>query len=205
MMSKVVILALETSGDVASVALMADGALLYAREFHEVLKGGSALAPGVAEALALGYAPTAVAVGAGPGSYTGTRIGVTYAKMFAFARGLPLFAVPGPEALARAEGIQTGIVAVAMAAHPGRIYGAAYDVGSSPPRVVVAPALMILDNLIALAGTAPCVDVPPARVTAMMVAAIAHERLVAGMEGDDMVALEPLYLQASAPERKANP
>jgi tRNA threonylcarbamoyladenosine biosynthesis protein TsaB len=42
----------------------------------------------------------AVAVSAGPGSYTGLRVGFSLAKGFALARGLPVVAVPTLEAVA---------------------------------------------------------------------------------------------------------
>ena len=42
----------------------------------------------------------AVAVSIGPGSFTGLRIGLGFAKGFAFAHGLPILAVPTMEAMA---------------------------------------------------------------------------------------------------------
>ena len=44
------------------------------------------------EGIALDY----LAIGAGPGSYTGTRTGAAFAKAFAFARNLPLIGFDSP-------------------------------------------------------------------------------------------------------------
>ena len=201
-----VILAIETSGDVASVALWVDGVVVWNREFPEAVKGGAAVAPGVAEALALGHVPTAVAVGAGPGSYTGARIGMTWAKVFAFARGIPLFPIPGPEALARAHADGARRVAVSIPAHTGAVYAAIYDPSSTPPDVIVAPCLMAPAALDDAAGPdAVRVAVPDVRVGAAFVGRVAHEHVLAGRAPASGDAEEPLYLQASAPERKIAP
>lgn len=201
-----VILAIETSGDVASVALLVDGEAVWSREFPEVSKGGAAVAPGVAEALALGRSPTAIAIGAGPGSYTGARIGMTWAKVFAFGRGLPLFPVAGPEALAREHGSNGTRVAVAIPAHTGTVYGAVYDASMSPPRAVMAPCLCTPDALREAAGAdAVYVEVPSVRVRAVFVGRVAYEHIRAGRAPASGDAEEPLYLQASAPERKLAP
>ena len=201
-----VILAIETSGDVASVALLVDGVVVWSREFPEAVKGGAAVAPGVAEALAFGHVPTAVAVGAGPGSYTGARIGMTWAKVFAFARGLPLYPVPGPEALARAHADGSRRVAVSIPAHTGVVYAAVYDPSTSPPGVIVAPCLLSASALDEAAGSdAVRVAVPTVRVAAAFVGRVAYEHISAGRAPASGDAEEPLYLQASAPERKIAP
>ncbi len=73
----------------------------------------------------------AVAVSAGPGSYTGLRIGVSTAKGIAFAHDLPLVAVPTLEGLATQ--VQPfarpgdGIV-VALDARRGDLYIAVFEV-----------------------------------------------------------------------------
>ena len=90
------ILSLETSTSSCSAALHKDGKLLAGRELHEPQLAASRLAVMIADVVAeAGETKTidAVAVSAGPGSYTGLRIGVATAKGFCFAAGIPLIAV----------------------------------------------------------------------------------------------------------------
>lgn len=70
----------------------------------------------------------AVAVGAGPGSFTGLRIGMATAKGIAFAAGRPLWAVSSLAALAHAELERDtrGIVVGVLDARRGEVYAGAY-------------------------------------------------------------------------------
>jgi tRNA threonylcarbamoyladenosine biosynthesis protein TsaB len=91
------ILSIETSTDVCSVALHQEGILLE-NQLHQIDKSHSSLLPGIAGEILdkAGFAVTdlqAVAVSSGPGSYTGLRIGVTTAKGFCFSSNLPLIQI----------------------------------------------------------------------------------------------------------------
>lgn len=71
----------------------------------------------------------AVAVSAGPGSFTGLRIGVAFAKGLAFAGGVPLIGVPTLEAHASVVGGPEGtLVCVANDARKGEVYAALFVV-----------------------------------------------------------------------------
>ena len=100
------LLALETATDVCSVAL-ADGERLVAElTLRRPRAHAENLTPMIGEALRLAKATPAdlgaVAVSAGPGSYTGLRIGASTAKGLALATGAHLVAVPSLEAQAAA-------------------------------------------------------------------------------------------------------
>ena len=161
-----------------------------------------------------------VAVGLGPGSYTGTRIAVTFAKILALARGLPLVGIPGPEAIAcdrRADG--TRPVVVVEPGHQGRVYGAIYDVAGEVPRVLVPVGLVEPGALLAAAPSGarvvgratpslpPCrgdlvVEAPgELRVDAGTIAELAARHFRRGEARLEPFAAEPLYLQPAAPER----
>ncbi|WP_400193402.1 tRNA (adenosine(37)-N6)-threonylcarbamoyltransferase complex dimerization subunit type 1 TsaB [Hymenobacter sp. B81] len=98
------ILALETSSPVCSVALLHDGALLAASELRLDKSHSSHLTVLIEQMLSnTGFTLaqlSAVAVADGPGSYTGLRIGAAAAKGLCYALGLPLLAVGTLPALA---------------------------------------------------------------------------------------------------------
>ena len=97
------IIHIETSTDICSVALSQDGLCLFNKEDREGPNHARVLAPMVEETLGLadskGLTLDAVAVSAGPGSYTGLRIGVSTAKGLCYGRNLKLVGVKTLELL----------------------------------------------------------------------------------------------------------
>lgn len=95
------ILAFDTATDLATSALVADGVVLGERETR-----AQALLEDVDALLrAAGVAPsdlTGLVVGTGPGSFTGTRIGLAVARGIALSLDLPVAGVSTLDALARA-------------------------------------------------------------------------------------------------------
>ena len=98
------LLNIETSTEVCSVALAHDGVVIGLRESLTGQHHAELLTVYINEVLAecgivMGQVE-AVAVSGGPGSYTGLRIGVSTAKGICYASGLPLIALSSLEAMA---------------------------------------------------------------------------------------------------------
>lgn len=91
------ILSLETSTSVCSAALHENGNLLTTKELYTPFSAGAQLAVQIEELFSVIRIPKrdlkAIAVSAGPGSYTGLRIGVATAKGIGFALGVPLLSI----------------------------------------------------------------------------------------------------------------
>lgn len=98
------ILNIETSTTLCSVSLAKDGKVIASKEVGEGYTHAENLHVFIEEVLAEAKSSVkdlnAVAVGSGPGSYTGLRIGVSAAKGLAYALQIPLIAVNTLQTLA---------------------------------------------------------------------------------------------------------
>ncbi len=128
------ILALETSAGPASCAVVEDGVVLASAYNNTALTHSQTLMPMVENMLTqAGVAFSdmdCLAVAAGPGSFTGVRIGVAAVKGLAFAHNKPCVGVSTLAAIAHnAENIGfQGIACAAMDARCRQVYTACFNV-----------------------------------------------------------------------------
>lgn len=87
------ILLIETATRVCSVAMAVDGTVTMIRECADADAHSTRL-PLFLKEITDAQRPDAVCVSAGPGSYTGLRIGVSSAKGLCYGYGIPLLSVP---------------------------------------------------------------------------------------------------------------
>ncbi len=128
------ILAFETSAKAGSVALYRDGVLL-GESYQNTGLTHSQTVMAMAQSLLThcGFTPQqveAVAVAAGPGSFTGVRIGVAAAKGFAWGLEIPCCGVSTLEAMALGLGVWEGYILPAMDARRSQVYTALFQVQS---------------------------------------------------------------------------
>ncbi|MEP6680774.1 MAG: tRNA (adenosine(37)-N6)-threonylcarbamoyltransferase complex dimerization subunit type 1 TsaB [Chloroflexota bacterium] len=192
------IIAVETASTDLSVAIAGpDGSPLGVdawssdhRQAHELLPRLLALL----SRAGLGLADCqAMAVGLGPGSFTGLRVGLSIAKGIAFSLDLPIVGVPSLEAWLAAEP-ECG-VAVARAG-AAEAYLLARD--AAAPIVAERAALAGLEGAIAareLAAAFGLHDPTPPDRAAAAVAVLGAVRLASDPAGDDLERLEPTYLR----------
>jgi tRNA threonylcarbamoyladenosine biosynthesis protein TsaB len=140
-----IILAIETSSELASCALLT-GDTLIARESSGVRTHSQSVLPMVQELLAEAGVTLAdcdaVAFGAGPGSFTGVRTACGVAQGLAFGAGLPVVPLVTLEAMAeacRARSGATEVLAV-LDARMGEVYWAQYRYDGAW-QAVIEPAL----------------------------------------------------------------
>ena len=124
------ILAFETSAKAASVALTEGGKLLGEVYQNTGLTHSQTLMV-MAEDVLRQCGKTAadvraVAVAAGPGSFTGVRIGVAAAKGFAWGAEIPCYGISTLEAMAESLGVFEGFVCPCMDARRSQVYNALF-------------------------------------------------------------------------------
>lgn len=146
------ILALETSSPVCSVALHRDGNLIGQTELRLEKSHSSHLSLLISQLLAnTGHTLQdldAVAISDGPGSYTGLRIGAAAAKGLCFALDIPLVAVSTLQALAHQVAAGTAspedfLYCPMLDARRMEVYTALYTHTGAE---VLAPTPLVLDE-----------------------------------------------------------
>ena len=149
------VLGLDTSTSIASLALIAGGKVA-ASIARPATSHGAALPGAVDEilgaaGLTLGEVG-AIAVGIGPGSFTGLRIGLSYAKGIAMASGCALVGIPSFDAMALSalerNNIETGrLICVVGDARKGEVYAALYRVVADGLEKQSEELVIALDHL----------------------------------------------------------
>jgi len=147
------ILALDTSTEYLSLALSLDGRVL-ARDIHAGQSHSQQILPLLRELLDEAGVELSdldgIAFGAGPGSFTGLRIGCGVAQGLAFAANLSVIAVSTLMALAQNTAVER--VVACLDARMGEVYHAAYIKQGAEWEEVSAPGLYKPDAVPALAG-----------------------------------------------------
>ncbi|WP_129841870.1 tRNA (adenosine(37)-N6)-threonylcarbamoyltransferase complex dimerization subunit type 1 TsaB [Streptomyces sp. RFCAC02] len=204
------LLALDTATPAVTAALHDGRRVLAEAGGTDARRHGELLLPAVDRALreagrALGKV-TAVAVGTGPGPYTGLRVGLATAAALGTALGIPVHGVGSLDALAYGAGLAglEGPFTVATDARRKEVYWARFaDARTRLDGPAVARAADLPADARALTAVgagaalyrdafATVRDDLPAHVSAAALASLAAERLAAG---DPLDAPRPQYLR----------
>ena len=197
------LLALDTATPLVTVALHDGERVVVEHSSEQPMKHGEHLAPLIARAMedagVVRQDLTAIAVGVGPGPFTGLRVGIVTARTLGFVLDVPVYGVCSLDAIALEAALttspSTGFL-VATDARRKEVYLASYDAEGRRLEgpVVTRPAEVATD--------APTAGAGPVLYPEHFTRAIAPERpsagwLASGVSGElvELIDPEPLYLR----------
>ena len=147
------VLGLESASMVASVAIVENGNLIAEYTLNHKKTHSQTLLPMIDEIVKMTETNLSeidgIAISAGPGSFTGLRIGSATAKGIGLALDKPLMHIPTLDGMAWQLWGCDGLVCPIMDARRGQVYGGAYDCvsGNIPVEVIPADAFDLKDFL----------------------------------------------------------
>ncbi|NLM36641.1 MAG: tRNA (adenosine(37)-N6)-threonylcarbamoyltransferase complex dimerization subunit type 1 TsaB [Firmicutes bacterium] len=147
------VLGIDTSAQSGAVGMI-EGTQVVFTEQITIRPGGSEQLPALlAETLARTGRDIKelelIAVGIGPGSYTGVRVGLAIAKGLAFGLGVPLVGVPSLRALALNGPADARLICALARSRKGEVYAGLYRPGPEGVAEVVPPAIWTVPELTA--------------------------------------------------------
>lgn len=225
------VLGIESSTPVASVALVSQQGLLGETTLNIGLTHSEQLLPLIDDLLRetrLSITDVeGIAVSGGPGSFTGLRIGMATAKGLAQGRSINIVSVPTLQALASCQAGTEFLVAPVMNARRSEVYGALYRLGQDKTEEVIPPQAIAPQSFAKILletgekiwltgdGVVPYLQIwrealgpmalfPPIyaqNARAASVAWLGRERLLLG-EKDDLYTLKPFYIRPAEAQVK---
>jgi tRNA threonylcarbamoyladenosine biosynthesis protein TsaB len=221
------VLGLDTAGTTASIAIVSHGKVI-AELAQPAASHGVALPAAVAEVLGQGGITfqdlRGIAVGMGPGSFTGLRVGIAYAKGLILALGCALIGIPTFDCLAlaafeKASPPDDTTICPIFDARKGEVYANLYRVSADRLDKISQPLVIKLQNLfpeltdgVILAGDSKAkeaslllsergmrstvLDEAGANSRGRYVAALGAERMARGVT-DTPAIVEPLYIRTA--------
>ena len=145
------ILSIDTSGSSAGCAVLSGGIIKASFTLCAGLTHSEVILPAVDQALEMSGLEKkqldCVAVVAGPGSFTGVRIGVCLAKGIAHAAGLPCARINALDALAYRFIRSQGLICPVLDARRDQVYTALYRAGKGSVEQIMAPEALSVNEL----------------------------------------------------------
>ena len=145
------ILMIDASGPACGVAVMKDGQIVCELQLTSGKTHSQRVMPMVDQALSMCEMTVAdidlFGAVAGPGSFTGVRIGVSSVKALAHAAGKPCIGVDALEALAANVTSFDGVICPILDARAQQVYGAMFRAGDMPERLMEDEAMKLVDFL----------------------------------------------------------
>lgn len=146
------ILGIDSSGLTASVAVMADETLMAEFTINNRQTHSQTLLPMLDQMLGMAGVTLeevdAIAVSAGPGSFTGLRIGSATAKGLAMAQNKPIVSVSTLEGLAYRMAMTEGLICPLMDARRNQVYTGIYKMEKNQLVTVSAPEAVGVEEVI---------------------------------------------------------